>query len=181
MMSTNRDNDEEVGDHNSDIDLYHPKPNEPSHEDDQNVNERRIKNPKVLCVIITVNICVIILFLYSAIVQGNDVDYAIMWNLFYGCHAIIYTVYLVVFVAFYQQSAIMIHPLQLCYVLLIIWSVTLIVTSSMSMKDASNAAVPKQSNDPQFTDTTEHAFDIAGAGIGLAAAVYHYILLLYSF
>lgn len=180
--------DEEVGGTTSEIDLDHPKPYEPSHEDnnnnnnDQNFNERRIKNLKVLCVIVTFNICLIILFLYSAVVQGNDPNNATMWKLFYGFHAVMYSVYLVVFLAFCQQSAVVIKPLQLCYVLLIIWSVILIVTSSISMKDANNAAVPTEAGDaPQFTDTTEHAFKIAGAGIGLGAALYHYVLLLHSF
>ena len=126
------------------------------------------------------NICLIIIFIYSSVVQVNDVDKQIVWNLFYGFNAIIYSVYLVLFVCFPHKSAAVMKPLELCIVALIGWAIGLIITSSIALANADDTTAEEE-NDPKFTDTTEKAFDISGACLCFAAAVYHYILLKYSF
>jgi hypothetical protein len=147
-----------------------------------NTSGRRINNRGALCCMITVNICFIILFLYSAIVQDNDGKYSVLWNLFYGFHAAVYSVWLVLMTCCPDHStAVVITPLQICIGLMIIWSIVLIITSSIIYQDADNEKVAKEENDVQFTDSTEKIFDITGAGIGLLAAFYHLFLLRYCF
>lgn len=121
------------------------------------------------CVILSLaELVLCALFVYSAIVQNNDVD-GIQWIVYYSLSAAIPALFMVYYTCCFPAMAI-----YFLSTVTAIWSIVYIVIASLNVKDtpAGGAAEGTGDND-NTTLRTEYIFELSGASIGLFSALYH--------
>jgi Transmembrane family 220, helix len=128
-------------------------------------------------ILIIISVALMILWVYSAIVQGNDADNSLVWKFFYVMHAVCAGIFVVVRLFFADKGEVIVKPFASLLVLMAIWSVVLIVISSIARSGAKEGGSEEGGDAPQFTDSEEKSLEIAGAALCLASALYHLIVL----
>lgn len=121
------------------------------------------------CVILVLTeIVLCALFVYSAIVQNNDVD-GIQWIVYYSLNAVIPAMFMVYYTCCFPAAAI-----TFLSGITFIWSVVYVVIAALKVKDtpAGGDAEGTGDND-NVTLLTEYIFELSGASIGLFSSLYH--------
>jgi hypothetical protein len=115
------------------------------------------------------------IFIYSAIVQDNDVDNNMMWLIFYAIHAGAVSLYILARLCFIDLERIITKPFFAVLGSVAIWSIILVITTSVSYKDTASGGSDKGGDSDRLNDKEEKALEIAGAAIGLSSALYHMV------
>ena len=123
------------------------------------------------CVLLTlVSIALFGLFVYAAVVQGNDVD-ALQWIIFYSFNAALPALFLVYYMCCFPVIAIYILS-----ALVAIWSIVYIVISSLKLKNTSGGDVDEAEDTNGQSQREEVIFELAGASICLFSSLYHSVM-----
>lgn len=122
-------------------------------------------------VLLIVSAIFIALFVYSAVVQDNDMD-SILWLLFYALSAAVPCAFIAHYFVCFPQKVVY----GLCVVMLIYSSVLIIMPSIQLSKTGPEDKVDGTGDAGADSSKQEELiFEVAGGGIGFISALYHII------
>lgn len=136
--------------------------------------EQTTKCSKVTkCIALTISAFLFVLFIASSVVQDNDTGgSAILYLIFYALHAIVAGAYI------FSHFMCKLRFTRLVTGLgggMLIWSIVLVVISSVQYSNttAADDITDAGGDNPNATKKEEIAYEIAGAALGAASALYH--------
>jgi hypothetical protein len=104
------------------------------------------------------------LFVFSAIVQNNDLQ-GIQWIVFYSVHAAIAAAFIVHWTCCFPEKL-----FYLLTVAMTVWSIVYVVMGSIQLSKTEKGGPDTENDRTEFEDV---AFELAGACIGLASTFWH--------
>jgi hypothetical protein len=124
---------------------------------------------KWTCIIVST--ILFVLFVASSTFQQNDTGgSAITYLLFYALHAIVAGAYLL---SYCLCTPRLFKVVQTLGVSMMIWSIVFIILSSVQYTNTDSGGTNAGGDNPNATKKEEIAYEIAGATLGLASAMYH--------
>lgn len=142
--------------------------------DDANKTDQASKSSRCSCGRVflgLISLILIAIFVYSAIVQGNDEGDAIQWIIFYSLNAVVPAIFLMHYICCFP-----VRVLHLFSVAMVIWSIVLIVIASLKLSDTAAGGGVSGGDNDNATLQEEYIFELAGASIGLVSSLFHSLM-----
>lgn len=115
------------------------------------------------------------IFVASAIFKTNDAGgVSVLWTLFYSLQAIVAGACLVL------QCCLKLpcvrKPVLGLAVSMLVWSIIMVIITSINLADAPGGGPSEGGDNNDWTNREEKAYELAGAALGLASALYHVLV-----
>lgn len=129
------------------------------------------------CIRMSLSILLLVIFVYSTVVQFNDENLSVAWTLFYLLHAIVILLILALLRRGNTLKAEGTMFTLLPVIGISLWSLVFIAVTSLELSRTPAGGPEEGGDNPGASEREEIAYELAGACLGLVSAAYHGMML----